>query len=425
MAGSQTTNVDREVVQAARALYLVGSIDEAISLLRGAVCRDPSQVFCEELLGKLQTGQETNITETSVHLDLELVDKWIRRGMLVEALALLGGTALGSEEKGREWADLLGELMAPVPVDAEDALVEMHGQLMSGGASVALTLLEERERSQPALPAWANRRLAVLRWMLLDNASAAETREVAVPASELAGVLSISLSRRGLPAALEAVRAFVRGHPDHADGARALIALEALNDDITRQVHLTQASNNTMPMVGHMAAVMQVRMGNLENARRVYSKLIEDDDDERAQVLLAEVEVLLAALAGESISDVEELAGEATQMRATNTVEPAFPMTKETRLPEESGRIVVTELEAPDGVDYGPTTEIPTADVHAEQLVRQGRLAEAEEIYRGLASLQPERRDFQSRADELRSERHGHARAANSGVLVRVILPVK
>lgn len=423
MAGSQSSITDREVVQAACALHGVGSTDEAIALLRGAVKRDAGQDACRALLDRLEGGEAPEIPGDSLELDFELVDSWIRRGMLVEALAVLGGTSLGSGDKGREWANLLGELMAPVPADAEDTLVQMHAQLMSGGASVALTLLEERDRRVPVLPAWACRRLALLRWMLLDNASAAETAELEAPASELAGVLGASLKRRGLLAALEAVRALISERPDHQDAARVLAALESLHADVTSQVKITGGSHNTVPMVGHMAAVMQVRMGNLENSRSLYQGMIDKEGDERAAVLLAEIEVLIAALAGEALFD-DDLAGEVTQLRPVSGLEPPFPMTKETRLPEESGKVVVTEMGAPEGAEVDRTTELPTASFHAEQLADQGRLAEAEEIYRGLASLQPEQPELLRRAEELGRLREGGAVAA-SGVLVRVILPVK
>lgn len=417
MAGSLSANTDREVVQAACALHQVGSIDEAVALLRGAVRRDPSQMASHSLLKELENGDAPSAMGRSVELDFELVDRWIRNGMLVEALALLGGTALGSGDMGQEWANLLGELMAPVPVDAEETLVQMHRQLMSGGASVALTLLEERDRRAPMLPAWAVRRLEVLRWMLLDNARTQETTEVVVPTTELAGVLARALKHRGLTAGRAALAEFTAAHPDDRDAARALAAIETLDEDITRHVHLSQGSSNTMPMVGHVAAAMQLRMGNLDNAKAIYANMIEEEDDERAKVMVSEVEILIAALAGEPLVE-DELAGEATQMRAA---QPEIPMTTETRLPEESGPVIVTQVGVPE-LD-GPTAQFPAVDRGAEELAAAGRLAEAEEIYRALAELEPHRGELGARADELRARRI--AGGATSGVLVRVILPVK
>jgi len=239
-----------------------------------------------------------------------------------------------------------------------------------------------------------------------------------VPASELAGVLAGALRGRGLGGARAALEDFVAERPGHRDAERALEALAILDAEVARQVHLTQASTRTMPMVGDTAAVMQIRMGNLENGASVYRRLAATGEDQRAEILLAEVEILLAALAGEPLGD-DELAGEATQMRASML--EGFPMTKETRLPEESGPVVVSRGVA--SPDEAPTEEQPSAEAHVERLVVEGRLAEAEEVLRSLASLEPARAELTRRADELRRQRLGRAAAAD--VLVHVILPVK
>lgn len=449
IAGSQA-DIDREVTDVARALHQRGSTDEAIALLRGALSRDPAQGGARELMLQLSGGEAVEGPRRSIELGLSLCDAWVRRGMLVEALALLGGTPLGSGDMGREWANLLGELLAPVPVDAEATLVEMHRQLLTGGASVALTLLEERDRDEPALPAWATRRLELLRWMLLDNAASAPADVDRLAPSLLAAKLS-TIRRRGLTAGLNAMRELLEEEPEHRDGQRVLEALEALQNDIDRQASLVGASNKTMPMHGHTAAIMQVRMGNLDLAHGLYEKLIEQQDDDRARLMLASVEVVQRALAGESLED-DELAGEATVMRPSvpgdhaplddddfadeATVDEPMPRledlgkTTETRLPEsppppeKSGKIaaVITTREALG--DHGPTTKLPSADRHAEALVAQGRLEEAEDVYRGLAEVHPERRELAMRADELRQVRLSGAVVAD-GVVVRVILPVE
>jgi len=450
IAGSQA-DIDRELTDVARALHQRGSSDEAVALLRGALCREPTQIAARKLMRQLTEGQPVEGPRRSIELGLSLCDAWVRRGMLVEALALLGGTPLGSGDMGREWANLLGELLAPVPVDAEATLVEMHRQLLTGGASVALTLLEERDRKAPSLPAWATRRLELLRWMLLDNAASApaDADGDRLAPSLLAAKLSV-IRRRGLTAGLTALRELLDAEPDHPDAGRVLEALETLQHDIDRQAGLVGASSKTMPMHGHTAAVMQVRMGNLDIARSLYEKLIAKEDDDRARLMLASIEVVQRALEGDPLED-DELAGEATVMRPSvpddhervggdfedeRTVDEPMPRledfskTTETRLPEsspppeKSGKIaaVITTQDVPP--DHGPTTRLPSADRHAEALVAQGRLEEAEEVYRGLAEVHPERRELSLRADELRRIRRSGAVVAD-GVVVRVILPVE
>ncbi len=440
-------DVERQVADVARALHQRGSTGEGVTLLRGALRRDQSQRSTRELLEVLSAGGSPSASGV-VEFDLGLVDGWIRRGMLVEALALLGGTSLGSRELGREWANLLGELLAPVPVEAEAVLVEMYEQLLSGGASVALTLLEERDRQQPAMPAWATRRLELLRWMLLDNAEVAHSFSAGdhLSPSELAGVLEVA-ERKGLRAGHVAVKAFVEMHPGHADGARTLEALENILGDLDRQASLLAKNNKTMPMVGHTAALMQLRMGNLRPAAKVYASMVEGGGDDRASSLLSEVQVLLRVLDGQPADGAfEPLEGEVTQLLASGpgtdqpfpddeptTSDPSaaviataqmprFELPKSSPSQQEGGH--PAGLGPPVGVDLAPTTQQPAADRHAEKLVAQGRLEEAEALYHGLLDVAPERTEWQRRIVELRGMRE-HRDAAPAGVLVRIIVPVK
>jgi hypothetical protein len=236
LAGSQSADAHRQVNAVARVLYATGAMSEGIALLRGAKAREGTSPELERLLAQMVAGERVAPGETT-ELDLSLVDAWIRRGMLVEALALLGGTSLGTAETGQEWANLLGELLAPVPVDAEPTLLEMHRQLLGGGAGVALTLLEDRAKTSPGLPAWALRRLEVLRWMLLDNASSAEsdpTHDGSGPTA-LARAILQPLIRRNVPAAVEAARAFAADHPDDRDAGGVAEALANLYAETERQ----------------------------------------------------------------------------------------------------------------------------------------------------------------------------------------------
>ncbi|MCA9614026.1 MAG: hypothetical protein KC586_14815, partial [Myxococcales bacterium] len=156
-------------VDVARAMVARGAFREAEIVLRGALARGGHDGDAHFALATLERGGSLPPGAIPT-LDLELVDRWIREGWLVEASALLGGVDLG--QLAEEWSNLLGELLSPVPAHAEEALVHMHRELLSGGASVALAILEDRLR-EGALPGWAERRLALLRWMLLDNAGSA------------------------------------------------------------------------------------------------------------------------------------------------------------------------------------------------------------------------------------------------------------
>lgn len=428
----------------AHALHRLGAAAAGVTLLRGALRRDAGQGGLRRQLEELVAGAGAQSTGEATELDLGLVDGWIRNGMLVEALALLGGTSLGSGEMGREWANLLGELLAPLPVEAEQALVQVYEELLSGGASVALSLLEERDKREPAMPTWATRRLELLRWMLLDNAEVAQSFVVGdhLHASELAGVLEVA-EQRGLRVGHLAVKSYAEEHPADGDAARTLEAIELILADLDRQASRIGKSNNTMPMVGHTAALMQLRMGNLRPAAKIYRSLVETKADDRASLLLAEVEVLLRVLDGQPAEDgFEALEGEATQMRASDPGGGAFedeptdldaaqdpesddPALSDWPLPKtDRQQQLATELGPPEGVDFAATTRHPSADQRAEQLIAEGRLKEAEEVYEGLLDIAPDHAKWRSRVGEVRVMMAGDE-VDPDGVLVRVTLPVK
>src|SRR5688572_8163850 len=113
----QNGSQELDAEHAARVLLARGSVREGIALLRGAVARNAEEEGCAALLREVIAGRLPPKNGEETELGLPLVDRWIRRGMLVEALAVLGGTPMASEETGREWANLLGELLAPVPFE--------------------------------------------------------------------------------------------------------------------------------------------------------------------------------------------------------------------------------------------------------------------------------------------------------------------
>lgn len=255
-------------VLVARAMAARGARREAEIVLKGALMRDPSAADCRSELVRWSRGATPAASGTE--LTLELVDGWIREGMLVEALAVLGGVELGGPAS--EWANLLGELLAPVPAHAADVLVEMHRALLSGSASVAMALLEDRRR-EADLPGWAHRRLALLRWMLLDNARAAvdDGPEGEAP-SLLAAAMRPALRSRSIERMLEAAREHGGPAPD-PDTRMVIEALERLTAEMTEQVGEDVMTLHTVPVHGRPAAAMQLRMANFRGALAVYRKL--------------------------------------------------------------------------------------------------------------------------------------------------------
>jgi hypothetical protein len=436
MVGVQSAS-DLDVERVARVLLTRGAVREAIALLRGAIARDSEEERSLWLLREVLAGRVPEQTTEGPTLTLSLVDGWLRRGMLVEALALLGGTPMGKGETGHEWATLLGELLAPMPVDAEPTLMEVHRQLLTGGASVALTLLEERSRRDPPLPAWALRRAELLRWMLIDNASAAESHpelDEAGAHSALSAAIRDAVNRRNLRGAREIALRFGEEHPYDPDPPAVATALAAVIAEIERHAEDAQTQGRTLPMFGHPAASMQLRMGNLPQACMVYRKLMDKDpSDTHSATMLEHVEAVLRAVRGEPVVHRHTLHDGDGYDLETDPL--AIPITSITEIPEEmfqgrerSGAVPIAPAALTDDAfplniedDEETTAQMPTAPEEAERLLAQGRLEEAEQMYRSLANAQPNNPIWLRLADEIKNRR----RSPDANVVVRAIRSVE
>lgn len=286
----------------ARVLVARGATPEAEIVLRGALARGEHAGESRIALATLQRGG-TLAPGPMPALDLELVDRWIREGLLVEALAVLVGVDLGGPAE--EWANLLGELLAPVPAHAEEVFVQMHREVLSGGASLALTILEDRAR-QGALPGWADRRLALLRWMLLDNAEAApeDQAPTGIAPSALAAALRVPLHQRSVEGMHAVVSEYARAYPSDPD-ARALLPMTTLlANEMVAQLQMDLSGFQTVPVSGRPAAAMQLRMGNLDGAASIYRSLVgKTPGDARLQQLADAVRGLQRVLDGRPVVD--------------------------------------------------------------------------------------------------------------------------
>lgn len=289
-------------VDVARAMVARGAIREAEIVLRGALARGDHGGESMFALATLERG-ETLPPGPMPALDLELVDRWIREGLLVEALAVLVGIDLGGPAE--EWANLLGELLAPVPAHAEEVFVQMHREVLSGGASLALTILEDRER-QGALPGWADRRLALLRWMLLDNAETApeDQAPTGIAPSALAAALRAPLRQRSLEGMHAVVTDYARAYPSDPDARVLLPMTTLLAKEMVAQLQMDLSGFQTVPVSGRPAAAMQLRMGNLDGAASIYRSLVgKTPGDARLQQLADAVRGLQRVLAGRPVVD--------------------------------------------------------------------------------------------------------------------------
>ena len=270
----------------ARALLQRGARESALLLLRAAVRRDAGERACAALLKALEARPDASVAGPEIALDIVLIDAYVARGMLLEARALLTGTGLDRGSEGGARARALDTLIAPIPVDASPALEEAARHLLDGGAALALSLLDEQHRRGGPLPPWAEERRRTLCQLLIDRAehddmSGAGPAARAVPggpADVRADVGRLILARE-VPHALERLRAHAMAAPRDVDAAVAATALERLWT--TLQGREAQPADyggmRTVPMSPSHVGDLNVRMGNLGEAERIYRRIVMDD----------------------------------------------------------------------------------------------------------------------------------------------------
>lgn len=258
-------------MEVARSCAAHGRVREAEGLLRAVRAREPKNLVVSVLLDDVVAGRMP-APEGVKMVDLTVVDAWIRNGWLVEALLVLASGELGGPS--REWAELLGELLAPVPAHAEDVFVEMHAHLLSGGASVALALLEDRKRISP-FPSWAQRRLQLLRWMLLDNALSLPEEGHVEALTQLAQVLEGPLGERSLVKALAAVQAYAERSED-ADARACEAHLQMLVEEVAATTSSPNVSVKTVAVDVRHTASLQLMMANFDAAGAIYRAILNE-----------------------------------------------------------------------------------------------------------------------------------------------------
>ncbi|MEM9195823.1 MAG: hypothetical protein AAGF12_42045 [Myxococcota bacterium] len=286
----------------ARVLLKNGARDHALRLLHAAVERDPGEKACAALLRAVEARPDASVYGPDLDLTFDLVQAYTRSGMLMEALAVVEGAGLVDSDEGRVRAEGLRELLAPVPEGADLELREVDRQLRTGGASVALTMLDQRKGN---LPAWAERRHQLLSSLLLDAAVAAPSApELQTSDSPLGKALDECLRARDLKGAAKAAREYTAQHPGDTDASAVAVALDRIVDGMgaLSKGMGPGAVLRTVPMTGHTVAMFQLRMGNLENAERMFRKIVlEDAMDEVARQRLDDIQTLRSVLEGRPV----------------------------------------------------------------------------------------------------------------------------
>ena len=291
--------------QVARTLLKNGDDHAAVTILRAAVVRDPTELGCAEMLAGLEdriSGQFGDRTsQRMLPVSQAVVDDWISQGMMIEALALL----LTKFEGARlEWATLLGELLAPIPARSHSDFVDVHDHLMRGSASLALASLQDRKNGGKVMPQWALRRLELLQWLLIDNAPVAERDSVAPDpsANELSILIREGIARRSFSALVIAVEDYAERNPQNAGAIAAQRALSTMLQHLSAVDDAHTMSAATMPISGPLAGMTQLRMLNFEMAKKLFTRMRAFETSIPVDELIAAIEVIQASEVGETSS---------------------------------------------------------------------------------------------------------------------------
>jgi hypothetical protein len=295
----------------ARALLQRGARDSARHLLRAAVRRDATELACAALLKALEARPDAAVSGPEITIDLTLVDAYLARGMLLEARAVLTGVGLDRSGPGAERARAIDELVAPIPTDAPPVFLEAARHLLTGGAAVALSLLDEQHQRGTPLPGWAEARRRTLRRLLLDYAAQRGDDAVPAPAGpasvtnvdalDVRGLVGRLLASRDVAGALRRLRAHCATHPQDGEAAIAAAALDELWSSLhARDAQpVEQGGLRTVPMSPSHTGDLNARMGNFEEAERIYRRVVMDDPgNAAARAMLAQVQAVRRYVAG-------------------------------------------------------------------------------------------------------------------------------
>lgn len=285
-------------------------------LLRAATRRDPGERACAALLRALEARPDAAVSGPEVELDLSLAEAYVARGMFLEARAVLIGAGLDRVSPGADHARVLDELLAPLPADAEPELLQAFRHLMTGGASLSLSLVEEHVQRGQALPPWAARRRTVLRALLLDHVLESAAQAATEPGSQAAPVLHGAsgepsalaretarlVAERDLRGAVAQLRAHCASAPDDVSAAIGAEALERLLHVLETRDGLPDAiDTRTLPMGPQKVAELHLRMGNLAESERLYRRVVLDQPENlELRAMLDDVQAVARFLASPS-----------------------------------------------------------------------------------------------------------------------------
>ena len=388
--------------QIARALLVHGARDAAVDLMEAVVARGGEEKpRCDALLQAVRARPTDRVSGPPIALDAGLVEALAAQGRLIEAWAVTRGAKVAHTVAGVEIAQALSLVMEPGGLD-EPWLTRWTTIVVSGSTADIAAIEREVIAGHPVPPAMLERMRVA--WRLLKgfwSSAANDTSPAGGMEPELRMRVAAKITARDLDGALVLLRGAAESSgaalPVAMALARLLSAAErAMNEEAPR-------GTSTVPLAGAGLALLQLRMGNFQDAERLLRKLVvETPADHLARDRLADVLVLRRALDGAAVEeDVEPL-------ELAKTPAPDW-LNKRGRRASVEGWAVAQKPAAPRGGSTSwdeegeDSTSVIRPDEEAELHVKTGHPERAVRIYELLVQRYPDKPRFGARLAELQA----------------------
>lgn len=388
--------------QIARALLVHGARDAAVDLMEAVIARGGEErPRCEALLVAVRARPTDRVSGPPIALDAGLVEALAAQGRLVEAWAVTRGARVGHSVAGVEIAQALSLVMEAGGLD--EPWLTRWTTIVKTGSIAEITAVEREVMRGVAVPPAMLERMRVA-WRLLKGFWSAAANESAphggLEPSVRAQVAS-KVAARDLPGALVLLRGAAESSPIALQVAMALARLlsaaeRALSEDGGPE------KSSTVPLEGASLALLQLRMGNFEDAERFLRKIaVEQPADHVARDRLSDVLVLRRAL--------EDVTSDEVPLELAKTPAPDW-LNKRGRVASVEGWAAAqkpgtrpSSSSASWDEEDGPATSVLRPDEEAELHVKAGHLEQAIPIYELLVTRYPDKPRFHTRLAELRA----------------------
>lgn len=396
--------------QIARALLVQGARDAAVDLMEAVVARGGEErPRCEALLQAVRARPHDRVSGPPIALDAGLVEALAAQGRLIEAWAVTRGARVGHGVAGVEIAQALSLVMDPAGL--VEPWLGRWTQIVASGSAADIAAIEREVIAGRPVPPELLERMRVA-WRLLKGfwSSAANDASRGGLEPELRAALVARVGARDLPGALELLRAAAGSSDAALPVAMALARLLSAAERAMSEE--PPGASNTVPLQGAGLALLQLRMGNFEDAERFLRKIVvESPSDHVARDRLADVLALRRALEGAASEDPQPL-------ELAKTPAPDWLNKKGQRVSVEGWAAAQKAQPRPQAPSWGEDDEPPTSvirpDEEAELHVKAGHPERAIPIYELLVRKYPDKPRFQTRLVELRAMLAAAARAPGS-----------